>query len=216
MYFLSYMEFSLFVFFTCWNVCVGSCLVLWLLCLFGYDWFYSFVFSCAIAKRGLYSYVCCSMINFPDRWYSCIYFCSQQFMWLPLLHCLSSFNVVSASPNSCLFCIIWFFNFHSFTFWEQWKLLFCPYLLRYCVVYEAIYKYILAISEVFAEILIRVSINNIKITKIATNFISCVQVKERQKASPQVTERRVCGKCQKERQTLHNVFASLLLHQVLL
>ena len=28
MYFLSYMEFSLFVFFTCCNVCVGSCLVL--------------------------------------------------------------------------------------------------------------------------------------------------------------------------------------------
>ena len=26
----------------------------------------SFV-SCAIAKRGLYSYVCCSVINFPDR-----------------------------------------------------------------------------------------------------------------------------------------------------
>jgi len=67
MCFLSYMEYSLFVFFTCCNVCVGSCLVLWLLCLFGYDWFYSFVFSCVIEKRGLYSYVCCSMINFPDR-----------------------------------------------------------------------------------------------------------------------------------------------------
>ena len=64
--------------------------------------------SCTIAKRGLYSYVCCSVINFPDRWYSCIYFCFQQLMWLPLLHCFSSFNVVSADPNSCLFSIIWF------------------------------------------------------------------------------------------------------------
>jgi len=42
-YFLSYTEFRLFVFFICCNVCVGYCLVLWLLCLFGYDWFYSFV-----------------------------------------------------------------------------------------------------------------------------------------------------------------------------
>ena len=89
-------------------MCVGSCLILLLLCHSRYDWLYFLFLSCAIAKRGLYSYVCCSVINFPNRWYSCIYFCSQQFIWLPLLHCLSSFNVVSAVPNSCLFCIIWF------------------------------------------------------------------------------------------------------------
>ena len=35
--FLSYMEFSLFVFFTCCNVCVGSCLALLLLCRSGYE-----------------------------------------------------------------------------------------------------------------------------------------------------------------------------------
>jgi len=95
MYFLSYMEFRLFVFFTCWNVCVRSCLILLLLCRSGYDWFYFSFLSCAIAKSGLCSYVCCSVINFLDRWYSCIYFCSQKFMWLPLLHCFSSFNVVT-------------------------------------------------------------------------------------------------------------------------
>jgi len=43
MYFLLYMEFRLFVFFTCCNVCVGLCLVLLLSCRSGYNWFYSFV-----------------------------------------------------------------------------------------------------------------------------------------------------------------------------
>jgi hypothetical protein len=80
---------------------------------------------------GLYSYVCCSVINFPDRWYSCIYFCSQQFMWLPFLHCFSSFNVVSAGPNSCLFCIIWFaYADCGLQFLFGWC---APYILSVCL-----------------------------------------------------------------------------------
>jgi len=62
--------------------------------------------SCAIAKRGLYSHVCCSVINFPNRWYSCIY--------VPLLSFLSPF------PLFCSF--VCYFVFFTFLFYNAgWK-----------------------------------------------------------------------------------------------
>ena len=71
----------------------------------------SFPFG-VIARRRLKSYVCCSVIGFPARWNSWIYLYSQQFMRPPpfphLLHCFRSLEVVSAGPNSCLFCNMWF------------------------------------------------------------------------------------------------------------
>ena len=62
------MEFRLFAFFTCCNVCVlGPVLSCYCYAVPGMtDSVLSFP-SCTIAKRGLYSYVCCSVINFPDR-----------------------------------------------------------------------------------------------------------------------------------------------------
>ena len=127
MCFLSYMEYSLFVFFTCCNVCVGSCLVLWLLCLFGYDWFYSFVFSCAIAKRELYSYVCCSMINFPDRWYSCIYIfapnSSCDFLYCIVLIVLMLFLLVQIHVYSVLYGLHMLIVDYSF-------FVYCPTVIR--------------------------------------------------------------------------------------
>ena len=61
-----------------------------------------------IARRGLKSYVCCSVIRFPARWNSWIYLYAQQFMRSPLLHCFRILKIVSAGPNSCLFCNMWF------------------------------------------------------------------------------------------------------------
>jgi hypothetical protein len=60
---------------------------------------------------------------------------------------------------------------YSFAFSELQKLILCPSLLECCVGYGAIYKYILAIFEVFAVILIKTTINTIKITKIVVSFL---------------------------------------------
>jgi len=56
----------------------------------------------AISKRGFVSPICCSLINTFFWWNICIYRASQQFMWFPFWHFLSSFRVSSFVPYLCL------------------------------------------------------------------------------------------------------------------
>jgi len=56
--------------------------------------------------REFESLTCCSAINIPCWWNACIYKASQQFICLPFEHVLSSCDVSTIGPYSCLFCRI--------------------------------------------------------------------------------------------------------------